>query len=103
MFLAISFGYKDEAVIKDYLKSILRDIKENKDYSFIYVANPVCDIHRVTLRPAPFDKQSPKKITHSCDYFFSLATYIYMRGKFNETLFLTNKKNETQQPQMSFI
>jgi hypothetical protein len=92
MFLAISFGYEDEAVIKDYLKSILRDIKENKDYSFIYVTNPVCEIHRVTLRQASFEKQSPKKITYLCDYFFFLATYIYMRGQIYDSLLLTRKK-----------
>jgi hypothetical protein len=79
-------------VIKDYLKSIFRNIKENKDYSFINVANPICDIHRVTLRPASFDRQSPKKITHSCDYFFSLATYIYMRGQIYDTLLFTRKE-----------
>ena len=79
-------------MIKDYLKSILRDIKENKDYSFIPVTNPVCEIHRVILRIASFEKRSPKKITHSCDYFFSLATYIYMRGQIHDTLLLTRKK-----------
>ena len=79
-------------MIKDYLKSILRDIKENKDYSSINIANPVNDIHRVTLRPFSFDNQSPKKITRSCDYFFSPATYIYMRGQIYDTLLLTRKE-----------
>jgi hypothetical protein len=79
-------------VLKECLKSILRGIKAYQDYSSINVANPVSDIHRFTVRQSPLNLHSHKKITHSCDYFLSLATYIYMRGQIYDTLWLTRKE-----------
>lgn len=90
-------------MIKDYLKSIIRNIKINKDYSFMNVAGSVLTIDHLHSLHSQLNLQSLKKITHSCDYFFSLATYIYMRGRNYETLFLANKKNETRQHKKSFI
>jgi len=79
-------------VIKDYLKNFFRNIKISKDYSFINVTGPVFAINHVNSWQSQLNLQSPKKITHSCDYFFSLATYIYMRGQIYDTLLLTRKE-----------
>ncbi len=89
-------------MIKDNLKSIFKNIKINNDFSFINIAGPVSAVNHLHSLQSQLNLQSPKKITHSCDYFLALATYIYMKGKMNENLLLANKKDETRQHKKSF-
>ncbi len=67
------------------------------------VAGSALTIDHLHSLHSQLNLQSLKKITHSCDYFLALATYIYMKGKMNENLLLANKKNETRQHKKSFI
>lgn len=67
-------------MFKNYLKTSFSKIRIRNDSLFINVDSPEFVIKHIDSRPSQFNFQSPKKITHSCDYFFPLVTYIYMRG-----------------------
>lgn len=68
-------------MVKDSLKKSLKKVSANNDSSFTNAAGPAFAVNPVDPRQSPLNLQSPRKITHSCDYFFFLATYIYMRGQ----------------------
>ncbi len=67
-------------MLKNYLKSFSRNNKINKDHSFIKFVGPEFAVKHVNSSQYQLNLHSPKKIIHSCDYFFFLATYIYMKG-----------------------
>ena len=60
-----------------YAKGILRDVNEKQDHSFFSIAYPFDDLDRFTLGQTQSFKKFHKKISHSCDYFFRVVTYIY--------------------------
>jgi hypothetical protein len=64
-------------MFEKYIKGVLRYIKESKDYSLLNIACPIDDRDRSTLGQTQSFKKFHKKISHSFDYFFRVATYIY--------------------------
>ena len=77
MFLAILFKQMDRAMLEKYTKGVIRKSKENGDHSLLKTAYLIDGKDRFTLGRTQSFKKSYKKISHSCDYFFRVATYIY--------------------------
>ncbi len=64
-------------MFEKYTKGVLRNIKDTEDYSLLKIACVVDGKDRFTLDQSQFSKKFQKKISHPCDYFFRVVTYIY--------------------------